>query len=124
MSIQRFVHEYFGPGDDAGGNMNACDEGEWCKWDDVSAELMKLDGERTALRIAIAKDLDAQFQRETAELRGRLEELAEARAEALQQRNDFYGELVKLRERVTKAELVAGALGGATASAIVRALHG
>lgn len=47
MAIKRWV--IHAPGSD---QYEACAEGEWCEWDDVSAELMKLDGDlREAVRL-------------------------------------------------------------------------
>ncbi len=59
----------------------------------------ELEAERTALRIAIAKDLDAQFQRETAELR-------EAYDNERRRADYHQGAADTLRERVAKAILV------------------
>ena len=35
--LQRFNHEYFGPGDDPGGNMNAADDGDYILVEDLLA---------------------------------------------------------------------------------------
>lgn len=48
MAIKRYH-------DNAGSEFEPDDEGYWCKWDDVSAELMKFDGELAALQRRIAK---------------------------------------------------------------------
>jgi chromosome segregation ATPase len=69
--VKRYNHEYFGPGDDPGGNMNDAEDGDWVRYEDHAAALAEAQAECERLRaqLAIVRDEgdEAREERNAAE---------------------------------------------------------
>jgi hypothetical protein len=61
--VKRYNHEYFGPGDDVGGNMNEADDGgEWVRYEDHVAALAESRAECERLRADRITELDVRVR--------------------------------------------------------------
>jgi hypothetical protein len=87
--VKRYNHEYFGPGDDVGGNMNEADDGgEWVRYEDHVAALAESRAECERLRAENGRLLDEYYggrthDYEASERRANAAESKLAAAEAL-----------------------------------------